>query len=466
MQYKPIFDHATSVKLQTSPTDVSYIINRGSKKRFLKVLYPHHICPSNPIEIDIQSRIRCQGILRIESINERDETTNGMSIEFEVLEQPLYKYIQERNPSTTQRLSILFKIIRLVDVLHSLRILHLDIRPENIMMDKNEEPYMIDFGFAKVTDDITTECYIQHPPMSDKHMAPEIRSPEIYVSTNNPTRYGWYCDIWSIACLMSFVLFNSRLYPPTVTPGITSEIFEHLKGVFSVPNYRISYIESMMTLRRDINVQIKEILLKILNYDYMNRPTASEILNYSVWDQFRQDSSVKVEMVITPRITYIQNDIVKHIRSICDFYKTLKSSAPIQSMFLSVDLYYRSNIIIIRTGGASTDLCIACIIIALLSTVYAETDKFDDLFIYYGYKGRQSNLSAVIENVITTLSGVISPETLYSAARNVEHLRYMMLNYFFDPQRYMNFDYRYESCNHEMFPNIQSKLYTVASMFK
>ncbi|WP_372370391.1 protein kinase [Candidatus Uabimicrobium sp. HlEnr_7] len=59
------------------------------------------------------------------------------------------------NKSTRECISILAKIARALAAAHSKKIIHRDIKPANILMDKDNEPYITDFGLAKIVGDKT-----------------------------------------------------------------------------------------------------------------------------------------------------------------------------------------------------------------------------------------------------------------------------------------------------------------------
>ncbi|BBM81724.1 serine/threonine-protein kinase [Candidatus Uabimicrobium amorphum] len=59
------------------------------------------------------------------------------------------------NKTMRESVAVLAKIARALAAAHSKRIIHRDIKPDNILMDKNGEPYITDFGLAKIIGDKT-----------------------------------------------------------------------------------------------------------------------------------------------------------------------------------------------------------------------------------------------------------------------------------------------------------------------
>lgn len=68
--------------------------------------------------------------------------------------QSLKNYLASRNVSMTERLRISEKIVRGLAAAHKLSIVHRDIKTDNIMIDSNGEPKILDFGLAKPFDSV------------------------------------------------------------------------------------------------------------------------------------------------------------------------------------------------------------------------------------------------------------------------------------------------------------------------
>ncbi|MCP4703595.1 MAG: serine/threonine protein kinase, partial [candidate division Zixibacteria bacterium] len=68
--------------------------------------------------------------------------------------QSLKDYLANRNVSMTERLKISEKIVRGLSAAHKLNIVHRDIKTDNIMIDSNGEPKILDFGLAKPFDSV------------------------------------------------------------------------------------------------------------------------------------------------------------------------------------------------------------------------------------------------------------------------------------------------------------------------
>ncbi len=105
-------------------------------------------------EIQILSQLRNPGIAQIYDAG--TETVGHVSTPYFVMEYieglPLTTYVRENVLSVNQRLSLLVKICRSVEYAHNKGIIHRDLKPANILITKDGQPKILDFGVARVTD--------------------------------------------------------------------------------------------------------------------------------------------------------------------------------------------------------------------------------------------------------------------------------------------------------------------------
>ena len=64
---------------------------------------------------------------------------------------PLLEYFQKMECSLPEKLAIFEKVCQAADYAHKCHIIHRDIKPSNIMVRKNGEPVLLDFGLAKAS---------------------------------------------------------------------------------------------------------------------------------------------------------------------------------------------------------------------------------------------------------------------------------------------------------------------------
>lgn len=129
------------------------------------------------------------------------ETEMFLFLVFEHLEQDLASYIENCPPpglGSERVRDIMFQILSGVDFLHTQRVVHRDLKPQNILVSSNGVIKLADFGLAKSYDfEMTLTTVV---------VTLWYRSPEVLLAVP----YATPVDIWSCGCIMAELL---RLKP-------------------------------------------------------------------------------------------------------------------------------------------------------------------------------------------------------------------------------------------------------------
>ncbi|XP_046988459.1 cyclin-dependent kinase 6-like [Schistocerca americana] len=180
----------------------------------------------------------------------RTETDLYLFLVFEHLEQDLSNYI-EKCPQSGMGASlvrdIMFQTLSGVDFLHSKRVIHRDLKPQNILISSSGTVKLADFGLAKTYD---FEMLLTSVVVTIWYRAPEVLLNSTYATP---------VDIWSCGCIMAELFLLRPIFCGTSEVDQLDKIFsilgtppetswpEHTPLPWSVfKNYTAADLEGMM----------------------------------------------------------------------------------------------------------------------------------------------------------------------------------------------------------------------------
>ena len=172
----------------------------------------------------------------------------------------LYKYIINIHKGLKEKYSkvIFNKILKGVQACHDNGICHRDLKMENILMDKNFNPKICDFGFScfnkgNLNDYLGTRYYT----------APEILDKKPYD--------GYKADIFSLGVIL-LALVTGKLVFKEATK------IDKLYKLIMIKHYR-HYWKIVGSLIDGVSEDLKNLYIKMISYRPKNRPSIQEILN-------------------------------------------------------------------------------------------------------------------------------------------------------------------------------------------
>ena len=157
-------------------------------------------------ERHILARIRHPNIARVIDGGAASDGTPYLVMEY-IHGVSITEYAQERELSIRERLILIRAVLAAVAEVHRNLIAHRDIKPGNIIVDANGQPFLLDFGIAKILDD--------GDPMSDPGrtgtgvlmFTPNYASPE-QIRGDQITAA---CDVYAVGLLLYELLTGEQL---------------------------------------------------------------------------------------------------------------------------------------------------------------------------------------------------------------------------------------------------------------
>ncbi len=162
---------------------------------------------------------------------------------------PIDEYCSDYKLSTIDKLELLRKIGEALQHAHNNLILHLDIKPDNVLVSSNGTPNLLDFGVARLLGDSSEG---QHA-FSPSYASPEqIRGDSLSAAS----------DIYSLGALM-YRIFRSEA-PFETKAGIPTE---------TVLNQRAKFVERLVndSALNDLNPDLRAIISKAMSDNPQDR---------------------------------------------------------------------------------------------------------------------------------------------------------------------------------------------------
>ncbi|CAO1329438.1 unnamed protein product [Diamesa tonsa] len=198
-----------------------------------------------PMEIYLLKRVKHPNIVSVMDVYENEKFFQ-MIMEKHGSGMDLFEFI-DRRPLIDEKLGcyIFRQIARAVDYLHTINILHRDIKDENIIIDQNFQIKLIDFGSA---------TFMQEGKMfSTFYGTTEYCSPEVLAGNKYQ---GPELEMWSLGVTLYVLMFFEN-------PFLDME--DTLKADLMIP--------------QDVSVGLEALLLRMLDKDPKTRISMKELLS-------------------------------------------------------------------------------------------------------------------------------------------------------------------------------------------
>ena len=182
----------------------------------------------------------------------------------------LFSFVKKRRKLSEKTAKFLFRQIILgIKHIHSKRIVHRDIKLENILIDLNNNIKICDFGIGRILKNEKQLLY-------DKCGTPMYMAPEILLSSKTKGYEGFPVDIWSSG--ISLYIMLSGTLPFNLKNNESSDMSEesnnnNIELQYSIINKEPKKIEKISDEARDL-------LKGLLNKNPRKRLTIEQILNH------------------------------------------------------------------------------------------------------------------------------------------------------------------------------------------
>ncbi|KAK8793055.1 hypothetical protein WA538_002566 [Blastocystis sp. DL] len=248
--------------------------------------------PSTAIrEIALLKELHHPNIVRLYDVI---HTENCLTMVFEFLDQDLRRFLdREQTLDVPVIKSFMYQLLMGLHECHRFRILHRDLKPQNLLINRDGELKLGDFGLArasgipvkKYTSEVVTLWY---------------RSPDILLGNRD---YNTSVDMWSCGCIFAELYNSTPLFPGQNEADERDVIFKKLgtptlatmPKLNSYPEWNANY---PMYPGRPLNELVPrmdgnalDLLSRLLTYDPERRIDCQQALEHPYFDDIRRKYS-------------------------------------------------------------------------------------------------------------------------------------------------------------------------------
>jgi len=236
-------------------------------------------------EISLLKELKHPNIVRLYDVI---HTEKKLTLVFEYLDQDLKKYLDECGGEISRQTmkSFLYQLLRGVAFCHEHRVLHRDLKPQNLLINKKGELKLADFGLARA---------FGIPVRSYSHEVVTLwyRAPDVLMGSR---KYSTPIDIWSAGCIFAEMATGRPLFPGSSVNDQLMRIFkvmgtpneESWPGVSEHTDYKPDFpvypAQALPAIVHGLDDKGLNLLSRMLQYDPNQRISAAAAMKHPYFD--------------------------------------------------------------------------------------------------------------------------------------------------------------------------------------
>jgi serine/threonine protein kinase len=266
-----------------------YLVSKLAQKKNAKMYYAAKIFQTSSTgvfnnELQVSKKFNHPNIIKLKLAKKNislpiSNKTNQMDEEFNVLfyeNAPygdLLGYLIE-NGAFDDKLarSIFLRILNGMEEMHSKAIAHLDIKPDNVVIGKNFEVKLIDFGHCRLIKNVATDRLKDFNVGTPSYMPPELRSKTAY----DPFKV----DVFNLGILLFCLLAAQAPFEIADQSDLRYNYIykKDEKGFWNLLDRCCLH----KVRKNFVSDNIRHLIFKMLSHEPSERPTLEEVKN-SIW---------------------------------------------------------------------------------------------------------------------------------------------------------------------------------------
>ncbi|CAR23527.1 Protein kinase domain-containing protein [Lachancea thermotolerans] len=256
--------------------------------------------PSTAVrEISLMKELKHENIVRLYDVI---HTENKLTLVFEFMDNDLKKYMDSRIVGNTPygfEMSLVkyfeWQLLQGVAFCHENRILHRDLKPQNLLINNKGQLKLGDFGLARAFG-------IPVNTFSSEVVTLWYRAPDVLMGSRT---YSTSIDIWSCGCILAEMITGRPLFPGTNDEEQLKLIFETMgtptertwPGVSTLPKYNPRLPQHLpkdlgallqSQTREKMELTLIDLLYGLLQLNPDRRLSAKQALNHPWFAEYYQ----------------------------------------------------------------------------------------------------------------------------------------------------------------------------------
>jgi len=216
-------------------------------------------------------------------------TEKKLTLVFEFLDMDLKKSLDCEEagfPPQLQKI-FLYQLLKGVSFCHDRRVLHRDLKPQNLLINKDNELKLADFGLARA---------FGIPVRSYTHEVVTLwyRAPDVLMGSR---KYSTPVDLWSVGCIFGEMVGGRPLFPGTSDHDQLMRIFKVLgtpteeswPSMVELPEYKPDFpqhppVPLSQVCSKHLEPDGIDLLSSMLKFDPATRITAKDALLHAYFN--------------------------------------------------------------------------------------------------------------------------------------------------------------------------------------
>lgn len=212
----------------------------------------------------------------------------------ELMDCDLHRIIQSKQPLNDMHYKCFAKqMLEGIRAMHEIGVFHRDLKPGNLLVSKDCQLRITDFGLARFMDEDTLSGNNRQNPLTEYVVTRWYRCPELLLSPTQP--YSAAIDIWSIGCILGELIKRKPLFPGKSHANQVQLILE-VRGYhgpedlgFELSSEATSFLDRrcrfngkpLASFIPQASPEALELLEVLMDLNPKRRPSAAEALTFS-----------------------------------------------------------------------------------------------------------------------------------------------------------------------------------------